>query len=46
MELEEERKSLAWRETLTTNMERALERQREALKSRKESAAKKEASLQ
>ena len=41
MELEEDRKSLAKRESLTTNMELQLERQREALKSLKESAAKK-----
>ena len=41
MELEEDRKSLARRESLTANMELQLERQREALKSLKESAAKK-----
>ena len=46
MELEEERKSLAKRESHTTNMELQLARQREALKSLKESAAKKEAKLQ
>ena len=46
MELEEERKSLARRESLTTSMEQALARQRESLKTLKESAAWKEASLQ
>ena len=46
MELEGERKSLAWRESLTTSMEQALARQREYLKTLKESAARKEASLQ
>jgi len=46
MELEEERKSLAWRESLTTSMEQALALQRECLKTLKESAAWKEASLQ
>ena len=46
MDLEEERKSLARRESLTTSMERSLERQRECLKKLKESAARKEASLQ
>ena len=46
MELEEDRKSLARRESLTTNMELQLERQREALKSLKESAAKKKAELE
>ena len=46
LELEEDRKSLAKRESLATNMELQLERQREALKSLKESAAKKEAMLQ
>ena len=45
MELEEDRKSLAKRESHTTNMELQLARQREALKSLKESAAK-EAKLQ
>ena len=45
MELEEDRKSLIRRESLTANMELQLERQREALKSLKESAAKKEAKL-
>ncbi|XP_039815284.1 uncharacterized protein LOC120678201 [Panicum virgatum] len=46
LELEEDRKSLAKRESLTTNMELQLERQREALKSLKESAAKKAAQLE
>ena len=46
MELEEDRKSLARRESLTTNMELQLERQREALKSLKESAVKKKAELE
>ena len=46
MELEEDRKSLAKRESHTTNMELQLVRQPEALKSLKESAAKKEAKLQ
>ena len=46
MDLEEERKSLARRESLTTSMEQALARQRESLKTLKESAAQKEASLQ
>ena len=46
MELELDRKSLARRESLTTNMEVQLERQREALKSLKESAAKKKAELE
>ena len=46
MDLEEERKSLARRETLTTSMEQALGCQRESLKTLKESAAWKEASLQ
>ena len=46
MELEEDRKPLARRESLTTNMELQLERQREALKSLKESAAKKKADLE
>ena len=46
MDLEEERKSLARRESLTTSMEQALARQRESLKTLKESAAWKEASLQ
>ena len=46
MELEEDRKSLAKRESHATNMELQLARQREALKSLKESAAKKEAKLQ
>ena len=46
MEIEEDRKSLAMRETLTTNMELQLERQREALKSLKESASKKKAELE
>ena len=45
MELEEDRKSLAKRESHATNMELQLARQREALKSLKESAAKKEAKL-
>ena len=43
MELEEDRKSLAKRESHATNMELQLARQREPLKSLKESAAKKEA---
>ena len=46
MELEEGRKSLARRESLTTSMEQALARQRECLKTLKESAARNEASLQ
>jgi hypothetical protein len=46
MDLEEERKSLARRESLTTSMEQALARQRESLKTLKESAVRKEASLQ
>ena len=46
MELEEDRKSLAKRESHATNMELQLAQQREALKSLKESAAKKEAKLQ
>jgi peptidoglycan hydrolase CwlO-like protein len=45
LELEEDRKSLAKRESHATNIELQLERQREALKSLKESAAKKEAQL-
>ena len=46
MELEEDRKSLAKRESLTANMELQLERQREALKNLKESVAKKKAELE
>ena len=46
LELEEDRKSLAKRESHATNIALQLERQREALKSLKESAAKKEAKLQ
>ena len=46
MEHEGERKSLARRKSLTTSMEPALARQRECLKIPKESAARKEASLQ
>jgi len=46
MELEEDRKSLAKRESHATNIELQLACQREALKSLKESAAKKEAKLQ
>ena len=46
IELEGERKSLARRESLTTSMEQVLARQRETLKTLKESAARKEASLQ
>jgi hypothetical protein len=46
MELEEDRKSLAKRESHATNMERQLERQFDALKSLKESAAKKKAELE
>jgi len=45
LELEEDRKSLAKWESFTTNMELQLGRQREALKSLKESATKKEAQL-
>jgi len=41
MDLEEERKSLARRESLTTSMERSLERQRESFKTRHEKAAQK-----
>jgi hypothetical protein len=44
MELEEDRKSLAKQESLTTNMELQLALQRDALKSLKESAAKKKKS--
>ena len=46
MELEEDRKSLAKRESHATNMELQLARQREVLKSLKESAAKKKAELE
>ena len=46
LELEEDRKSLARRESLTANMELQLERQCEALKNLKESAAKKVAQLE
>jgi chromosome segregation ATPase len=46
MELEEDRKSLAKRESHATNMELQLTRQRDALKSLKESAAKKKAELE
>jgi len=46
MDLEEERKSLARRESLSTSMERSLERQRESLKALREKVAQKEASLQ
>ena len=46
MDLEEERKSLARRESLTTSMKQALARQHKSLKTLKESAARKEASLQ
>ena len=46
MELEEERKSLPRREFLTTSMEQVLARQRESLKTLKESVARKGASLQ
>jgi len=46
MELEEDRKALAKRESHATNMELQLAHQREALKSLKESATKKEAKLQ
>ena len=46
MELEEDRKSLAKPESHATNMELQLACQREALKSLKESAAKKEAKLE
>jgi len=46
MDLEEDRKSLAKRESHATNMELQLVRQREAVKSLKESAAKKEAKLE
>ena len=46
MELEEDRKSLAKRESHATNMELQLARQRDALKSLKESAAKKKAELE
>ena len=46
MELEEDRKSLSKWESHATNMELQLACQREALKSLKESAAKKEAKLQ
>ena len=46
MELEEDRKSLAKRESHATNKELQLARQREALKSLKESAAKKDAKLE
>ena len=46
MELEEDRKSLARRESLTANIELQLERQRESLKKLKESAVKKKAELE
>ena len=46
MDLEEERKSLARRESLTTSMEQDFSRQCESLKTLKESVAQKEASLQ
>ena len=46
MELEEERKSLARRKSLTTSMEQALAHQHECLKTPNESAVWKEASLQ
>ena len=46
MELEEDRKSPTKRESHATNKELQLARQREALKSLKESVAKKEAKLQ
>jgi len=46
IELEGERKSLARWESLTTSMEQALARQRECLKTLKESTAQKEASFQ
>ncbi|XP_039834566.1 neurofilament medium polypeptide-like [Panicum virgatum] len=46
LELEEDRKSLARRESLTTNMELQLERQRESIKKLKESAAKKKAEFE
>ena len=46
MDLEEERKSLTQRESLTTSMECSVERQREELKALREKAAQKEASLQ
>ena len=46
LELEEDRKSLAKRESHATNMELQLARQRDALKSLKESAAKKKAELE
>ena len=45
-EIEEDRKSLAKRKSHATNMELQLACQREALKSLKESAAKKEAKLE
>ena len=46
MELEEDRKSLAKRESHATNMELQLAPQREALKFLKESASKKKAELE
>ena len=46
MELEEDRKSLARRESLTANIELQLEHQCESLKKLKESAAKRKAELE
>ena len=46
MELEEDRNSIARWESLTANMELQLERQRDTLKSLKESAAKRKAELE
>jgi dsDNA-specific endonuclease/ATPase MutS2 len=45
-ELEEDRKSLDKRESLTTNMEKLLGRQRDSLKKQKESAEKRKAELE
>ena len=45
-ELEEDRKSLDKRESLTANMEKLLERQRDSLKKQKESAEKRKAELE
>ena len=45
-ELEEDRKSLDKRESLTANMEKLLGRQRDSLKMQKESAEKRKAELE
>ena len=46
LELEDDRKSLDRRESLTASMEKQLERQRDSLKKRKESAEKRKAELE